>query len=369
MSKITRAALITLLIFSMCGCGAAVTQPNSAAQTAGASAAQTAGASVTQTAAVSDTPAPQASAARPVTDQAGRAVEIKGPVERIVSGYYISSSVCIALGLADKLVGIEAKAATRPIYALAKPELLKLPDTGTAKNFNLEACLALKPDLVILPYSLKDSADIMGGMGVPAILVNPENYAGLKEMITLIGAAAGAEEKAGLLTGYLDKERADLTKLTSGLTSRPGVLFCGGGSYLSAAAKDMYQADLIEMAGGRNAAGEITGGAWAKVSYEQLLAMNPEVMVIPSEAGYTKADILGDPQLSGLAAVKSGRVYHMPSDFEAWDSPLPSGLLGAKWLLSELHGDIYPLGALREDAAGYYKEFYGIDIDISLIGN
>ena len=359
MRKIIVGALITLLLSSLCGCGVSVTQPAPAAQTAGTAGPRTTVASTAGT----------AQSTVSVTDQAGRAVDIKGPVERIVSGYYISTSACIALGLADKLVGIEAKAASRPIYALAKPELLKLPNTGTAKSFNMEACLALKPDLVILPYSLRDSADTMGGMGVSVVLVNPENYEGLKAMITLIGAAAGVEDKAGRLTGYLDKERADLASLTSGLSSRPGVFFCGVDSYLSAAAKDMYQANLIEMAGGQNAAGEITGKGWTKISYEQLLAMNPEVMVIPSEAGYTKADILGDPQLAGLAAVKGGKVYHMPSDFEAWDSPLPSGLLGAKWLLCELHGDVYPLDALKKDAAGYYKEFYGIDIDTSLIGN
>ena len=38
------------------------------------------------------------------------------PAQRIVSGYYITTSACIALGLKDKMVGIEAKADKRPIY-------------------------------------------------------------------------------------------------------------------------------------------------------------------------------------------------------------------------------------------------------------
>ena len=51
------------------------------------------------------------------------------------------------------------KADSRPIYAMSAPELLALPDVGTAKEFNMEGCIALEPDLVILPARLRDSAD------------------------------------------------------------------------------------------------------------------------------------------------------------------------------------------------------------------
>ncbi len=54
-----------------------------------------------------------------ITDHLGREVVIPQDVKRIVSGYYITTSMLIALGLDDNVVGIEAKANTRPIYALA----------------------------------------------------------------------------------------------------------------------------------------------------------------------------------------------------------------------------------------------------------
>ena len=57
---------------------------------------------------------------------AGREVTLEKEPERIVSGYYISSSACIALGLSDKMVGIEDKSAKRPIYKLAAPALIDL---------------------------------------------------------------------------------------------------------------------------------------------------------------------------------------------------------------------------------------------------
>ena len=91
-----------------------------------------------------------------VTDMAGREVTLEKEPERIVSGYYISSSACIALGLSDKMVGIEDKSAKRPIYKLAAPALIDLPNVGSAKAFDLEACVNANPDLVILPMKQKD---------------------------------------------------------------------------------------------------------------------------------------------------------------------------------------------------------------------
>ena len=53
------------------------------------------------------------------------------------------------------MVGIEAKADKRAIYKLAAPDLIELPSVGTAKEFDLEGCAALSPDLVILPLKVK----------------------------------------------------------------------------------------------------------------------------------------------------------------------------------------------------------------------
>jgi len=308
----------------------------------------------------SQSQAPGASGRRTVVDQAGRTVEISDPVERIVSGYYISSSACIALGLKDRMVGIEAKAATRPIYALSALELLELPNVGSAKEFNLEACIALEPDLVILPTHLRDSADIITELGIPVILVSPEGQDELMEMITLIGNAAGVDDRAErILVHYRDK-RAAIDRMTAELTAKPVVYICGVGSYLTTAPRDMYQSSLINIAGGQNAARDIDGDGRTPISYEQLLVMDPEVIIIPSEASYDIEDILNDAQLSSLTAVRNGSIYRMPGDYEAWDSPVPSGILGSLWLLHILHEDVYSLGEFSSDVSKFYYEFYGI---------
>ena len=108
---------------------------------------------------------------------------------------------------------------------------------------------------------------------------------------------------------------------------------------------------------------EMTGGSWTEISYEQLLAMNPQVLVIPAEAAYTAQDVLGDPELAALDAVKNGRVYAMPTAFEAWDSPVPSGVLGALWLASELHPEAYAREQYVSAATELYETYYGFTPD------
>lgn len=299
-----------------------------------------------------------------VTDAAGREITIEAAPEKLVTGYYISTSVLIALGLKDALVGIEAKAKSRPIYALAAPELIELPNVGTAKEFDMETCLSLEPDLVVLPLKLRDAADTLAELGVNALLVNPEDLSLLKDTVSLLSAATGADGSA--LLAYCDEKEAFLAGLLDG-AERPNVYLAGNSSYLNTAGAAMYQNTLIELGGGTNAAAEIEDSYWTEISYEQLLAWNPEVIVIAAEAEYTKDDLMSDEQLKDIDAVVNGRVYALPSSIEAWDSPVPGALLGSLWMANALHADLYSRDQFISDAAAFYSQFYGIEIDESLL--
>ncbi len=124
-----------------------------------------------------------------VTDHAGRQVTNEKEPQRLVSCYYITTSLLMALDMDEKMVGIEDNPDYRPIYSLGAPHLLELPWVGTAKVLDVEACIALNPDLVLLPLRLKDSAQILEDLGVHVLLVNPESQSLLLEMISMVGDA------------------------------------------------------------------------------------------------------------------------------------------------------------------------------------
>lgn len=293
-----------------------------------------------------------------LTDQAGREVTIQEEPQRIVSGYYISTSALIALGLQDKLVGIEAKAAKRPIYQRSAPQLMDLPNVGTAKEFDLEGCAALEPELVILPLKLKDAAKTLEDLGFPVLLVNPEDQAQLEEMISLIAAATNSQSSAQALLDFTAAQEALLEKTLEG-TRTPSVYLAGNSALLSTAGDAMYQSDMIRLAGGVNAAAELTDTYWVEISYEQLLAWDPDYILLASDAGYTVEDVLADPNLADCAAVKNGNVLKMPGKAEAWDSPVPSGILGAVWLANLLHPEAFTEEDCAEVIDEYYETFYG----------
>lgn len=298
-----------------------------------------------------------------VTDQLGREVAIEQKPEKIVSGYYISSSLLIALGQAERMVGIEAKADSRPIYSLAAPELLELPSVGTAKEFDLEGCAALQPDLVIVPAKLKDSIAAMEELGLTVLAVNPENRELFTEMAELLGTATDTKERASQLVGRADGYLAQLQEAVKQEDS-PSVYLAGNSALLSTAGEAMYQNTLITQAGGSNVAAELTDAYWAEISYEQLLAWNPEYIILAADAEYSVEDVLQDPQLSECAAVQNGQVYQIPGTVEAWDSPVPGSVMGSLWLGSVLHPDSYPPEEYKQAVTDFYGEFYGFQPEI-----
>jgi len=292
-----------------------------------------------------------------VTDHAGREVVIEEEPQKLVSGYYISTSLLIALDLDEKLVGIEAKANKRAIYALAAPELIDLPNVGTAKEFDLEGCAALEPDLVILPIKLKSAAQTLEGLGIDVLLVNPENQELLTGMIHMIAAATNTADQAQALLDFTAAQEAYLAEALAGAQT-PSVYLAGNSSMLSTAGNAMYQSDMIRLAGGVNVAEEIEDTYWVEIDYEQLLTWNPDYIILASDATYSVEDVVADPNLSGCAAVVNGNVYQLPSKAEAWDSPVPSGILGALWLANVLHGDVLTDTDCAERIDEYYETFY-----------
>ena len=292
-----------------------------------------------------------------VTDQAGREVTIESEPQKLVSGYYISTSLLIALDLDENLVGVESNAQKRTIYKLCAPKLNDLPSVGTVKEIDLEGCVALEPDLVILPLKLKHTAESFDSLNIDVFYVNPESQDLLKEMISIIGTATNTQEKANTLINFITKQENLLTT-TLANADAPSVYLAGNSNMLSTASSAMYQSSMIELAGGKNVAADIIDTYWVEISYEQLLTWNPEYIILASDASYTIEDVLTDPNLAECSAIKNGNVYQIPYKVEAWDSPVPSGILGSVWLATILHDDLFSDAEASAIIDEYYETFY-----------
>lgn len=302
-----------------------------------------------------------------VTDAAGRTVMLEKPAERFVSCYYISTASLLALGCRGQIAGLEKKADTRGLYKLAAPELISLPAVGSGKEVNLESVLVLQPDAVILPMKLADAADSLAEFGIPALLVNPEDEEGFRSCVRLLGAVSGKVDEAEALLTKCDEVTDALAERLAGAES-VSVYMSAESNPLMTYPAGLYQDHLITLAGGVNVAGEINNASKVTVSPEQLLLWDPETIVIVSGAGYGPEAFTDNEQFASLRAVREGHVYTMPEGPESWDYPTPSSVLGAAFLCSLIHPDLYDHESLLTDAVGFYRDIYGIETDAEILG-
>lgn len=297
-----------------------------------------------------------------LTDQTGREVIIEKEPESIVSGYYISTSLLIALDQEEKLVGIENDADKRPVYAYSDPKILGLPSLGTVKEFDLEECALLNPDLVVVPTKLTGIIPSLEELGITVLVVNPENEELLNEMILLLGQATNSEKTAEKLLEYKEEKLEALKELLAD-SEKPSVYLAGNSSFLTTSGPLMYQHSLIENAGGENVAKEVEDTYWAEVSYEQVLTWNPEYIILAADAAYSVEDVLKDENLAECDAVKKGNVYQLPNITEPLDSPVPASLLGTLYVAQVLHPELYTVEQFDETFKEFYETFYQFTIE------
>lgn len=301
-----------------------------------------------------------------VTDSLGRQIEIPDKIERIVMIYPIGGYMVFMLGEQDKLVGIDTRSMNSALLNALKPGFSSLPSPGGPGGTNVEELIALKPDLVISSGTNEKYIETLEKRGLRVFSVVAENLEQLKDSMKNLGKALGKEDKAAQFIEYYDKTIEMLQKRTKNLQpeERPGVYLVGRDGLLSTCSENMYQHFIIDLAGGKNVAadrdGATPGQGWLKISPEQLIKWNPDLIVVAQYAsGITPEQILTDERLQGINAVKNKQVFWFPSKLNSWDNPTPQAALGIKWLAKKIHPDKFQNINIEKETDDFFMMFYG----------
>jgi len=125
-------------------------------------------------------------------------------------------------------------------------------------------------------------------------------------------------------------------------------------------------------------ASEIEGGnidgyvasAWAHIGMERLFTLNPDVIFCTSSTvlDYSTEEILSDTTLSGLEAVKSGRVFQMPAKWDSWDLPGVSCVIGTMWMLHSMYPWLISVEEMQAEIDEYYTFMFGRTFDSGYLG-
>ncbi|MEC9488782.1 MAG: ABC transporter substrate-binding protein [Halanaerobium sp.] len=297
---------------------------------------------------------------RIVTDMVGREVHLPEQVNKVVTTYKSATEFILALGAADKLVGLPLGGNDDTMLQNLLGGVPNLPEVGSKrKGLNLEQIVALQPDLVVLfPYGDgPEVAERLEQQGIASIIINPESFAEIREANELLGEALGLEEQAQRVAAQFDKIMA-LARRTEEAESRPEVYFANR-QFLDTVGSGMMQTDVIELAGGVNPAAESKAG-FIETSPEQLVLWNPDVILVSQFFQEDLHEIVTSPRYQPIGAIREERVYRCPSALQAWDFPGPSSYLLVIWLAEKLHPGLYQDIAIEQVVNDFYSAFYGM---------
>lgn len=232
-------------------------------------------------------------------DDLGRTVTLKAEPRRIVSVLPSSTETLCALGLCDRLVGVDD-------YSDFPQQVTRLPKVGGLYNPNIEAMVALKPDLVIVSKYGK-LAEPLTQAGIPVLAINPETYDEVFTKTLTLGRVVNREAQARALVLNMKRDIARVEILTKNAVHKPT-------TYLEidptpySVGPNSFMGVLLTKAGARNIIPAALGD-FPKVDPELIVKANPQLML-----GLDLKAARSRPGWSGLQAVKTGRVLEIPKE-------------------------------------------------------
>jgi iron complex transport system substrate-binding protein len=187
------------------------------------------------------------------------------------------------------------------------------PGTGDGT----EHILSLDPSVVLIfPYSRPEAQALLTRSGVPVAHVPAAtDLAGVRETVRHLGRLVNETARAETLVRGMDETLEAVRGRVEGAT-RPRVLFYNRG-YV--AGRGTLYDELLEAAGGVNAAREAGVVGHERLALERCLALDPEVILYTTyRADGRSREVVSAPSLStdpiwrGVRAVREDRVYRVP---------------------------------------------------------
>jgi len=279
------------------------------------------------------TPAPVA-----VTDDLGFEIILAEPAQKIISISPSLTEILYSVGAGERLIGRDSNS-MYPEQALAAADL-----GGMWDGIPVEDILALEPDLILAgeifaPEAIQELRDL--GL-VVYWQKNPADFEMLFENILAIAVLTGTEDIAENVVNALNQRISALDFKLADVDVIPLVFYeldasdpanpytPGGGTFISF---------VINRAKGQNL-GDALEGAWVQVSSEELLAQNPDTILLADALyGISAESVAARAGWSEIKAVVEGEIY--PFDPFILSVPGPRLVDGYEQVAEILHPELF----------------------------
>jgi iron complex transport system substrate-binding protein len=273
-----------------------------------------------------------------LVDGLDRQVILDEAAQRVISLAPSNTENLFAIGAGDQVVG-------RDEFSDYPDQATSLPSIGGGfGDYNLEAIVDLKPDLVLAaeintPEQVKSLEDL--GLTV-YLLPNPttldEMYDNLLTVARITGHLPEAEELADHLRNRVSKiesliekaEEKPLTFYELDATDPSAPWTAGSGTFIDT---------LITLAGGENITSDLEG-QYLQLSVEELLIRDPQVILLGDAAyGITPESIIERTGWNNIDAVVTGKIYSFDDNLVS--RPGPRLVDGLEQLARLLHPELF----------------------------
>lgn len=235
-----------------------------------------------------------ARAAYEITDDAGQVAHFDAPPARIVSLLPSLTETVCALDACDRLVGVDR-------YSNWPARVLELPQLGGGLDPNVEAVVALKPDLVLIGTSSRASVRLRA-LGLRVLAFEPRTRADLRRVTLGLGEllqVAGAEALVQRIDDGVAAAAASVPPAARGqrvyyeITPAPHA--AGQGSFIDELMQALGLVNIIPA--------EL--GPFPRINPELVVRADPDLIIV-SQGG--RADMAGRPGWARLRALRQGHV-------------------------------------------------------------
>ena len=249
------------------------------------------------TAAPISTPTPSAF---PVTviDNNGLEVKFERPPERIVAFDAAAVEILFAIGEGSRIVATHS-------FVSYPPETADIPKVGDAFNMNIEATVALGPDLVFIfaPTFLEQLENT--GLKVLYIQTLEDNFIKTADNIRMWGHITGNRSAAESVALEFEARVESISETLATYESGPSVFQDVGGFWTPG--PDTLVGEVFSLLKLQNIAHDVSG--YVQLSPEVIVERNPEIVIASDPQAY-----LDNPAFEGLLAVKNNRLIELQAD-------------------------------------------------------
>ena len=264
-----------------------------------------------------------------VVDDTGQTITLQKPAQRIVSLAPHITELLFAVGAGAAVVGA-SEFSDYPEAARA------IPRVGGGGGLDLEAILALQPDLVIAWESGNPAGQSrrLQQLGLPVFFSEPGRMEDITTSLEKFGQLTGRQKEARVQARAFADRLEELRRRYSGqddvtiyyqIWERP--LMTVNGRHIVS--------DVIRLCGGRNVFADLPVLA-PQIDSEAVLAANPDVIVVGDAAGEPATSLVAWERWPELKAVSQRHLYTIQRELLVRQTPRL--LEGAEQLCRLLEG-------------------------------